>query len=126
MHIAKNKPDSLALLSGDDPLTLPMLACGAKGVISVVANAYPETFSGMVRAALRGDWQKARELHFTLLDLYPWLFVDGNPAGVKAALETMGLCSKEVRLPLSTIQKDHFRLLKAEIQKIEQNEPVKT
>jgi len=126
MHIAKNKPDSLALLSGDDPLTLPMLACGAKGVISVVANAYPETFSGMVRAALQGDWHKARERHFSLLDLYPWLFVDGNPAGVKAALETMGLCSKEVRLPLSSIQKDHFRLLKAEMRKIEQSEPVRT
>jgi len=126
MHILKNKPDTFTVLSGDDPLTLPLLACGARGVISVIANAYPKPFSGMVRAALQGDWPTARKRHYALLDLYPWLFVDGNPAGVKAALETLGLCGKEVRLPLTPLEKDHHRHLKAEMLRMMEEEQIRT
>lgn len=103
MTIAKYKPDSLTLLSGEDPLTLPIMACGGRGVISVIANATPRILSNMIKAALKGDFEEARALHFQLLDVHPWLYVDGNPAGIKAALEMMGLCRREVRLPLTEL-----------------------
>lgn len=106
MRILKNKPPHLAVLSGDDPLTLPLLGCGAHGVISVIANACPAIFSNMVRAALNNDWDTARQLNNVLLDVHPWLYVEGNPVGIKAAMEIMGLCSREVRIPLTAMSEE--------------------
>lgn len=103
MRIIKNKPEHLMVLSGDDPLTLPLLACGAEGVISVIANAYPAHFSGMVDAALRNDWPMARRLNENLLDVHPHLYAEGNPAGIKGALEILGFCNRETRLPLTAL-----------------------
>ncbi len=101
MRIIKHKPKNFMLISGDDNLTLPLLACGADGVISVVANAYPKDFSEMVRQALKGDYAKARHLHYKLTDITEQLFADGNPGGVKYVLEYLRICQRFVRLPLA-------------------------
>jgi 4-hydroxy-tetrahydrodipicolinate synthase len=94
------KPAHFSVLSGDDNLTLPMLACGMDGLISVIGNAYPQGYSDMVRACLAGDFAKARTLHYSFMNLVDLLFVDGNPAGVKYALQQLGVCGEELRLPL--------------------------
>ena len=96
-----------------------MLAAGANGVISVVANAYPEEFSNMVRMGLKGDFEKARELHFQLIDLINALFLDGSPAGIKAALEIKKLCRNELRLPLVGVNPEVYEKIKNLILKIE-------
>jgi 4-hydroxy-tetrahydrodipicolinate synthase len=118
MHILKNKPDHFRVLSGDDPTALPLVGCGGDGVISVIANAFPTEFSGMIRAALNRDLKEARHLNDLLLDIHPWLYIDGNPAGVKSLLYFMGLCSPEVRLPLAQMQPEHLSRLKEEMEKI--------
>jgi 4-hydroxy-tetrahydrodipicolinate synthase len=100
MQIIKYKPANFQVISGDDILTLPMLCIGGTGVISVVANAYPKQYSDMVRAALKADLKTANRLHYLLTDFINALFEEGSPAGVKAALEVMKICGKEVRLPL--------------------------
>ncbi len=117
MTIEKYRPDHFTLLSGEDPLTLPLLACGAKGVISVIANAIPTIFSNMVRAALAKDFDEARRQHFALLDIHPWLYIDGNPAGVKGALEILDLCTDEVRLPLTPLNSTHKKALRVAMEK---------
>jgi 4-hydroxy-tetrahydrodipicolinate synthase len=98
--ILKHRPDHFLVLSGEDPITLAMMACGSDGGISVIANALPKQFSDMIRAALNEDYVAARALNLLLHDVHPWLYVEGNPAGVKAALELQRICSREVRLPL--------------------------
>jgi 4-hydroxy-tetrahydrodipicolinate synthase len=105
-QVLKNRPADFLVLSGDDALTLPMLAAGADGVISVAANACPKEFSDMVRAGLAGDFTRAKELHFLLLDFMHTLFLDGSPSGIKAALELLNLCENELRLPLVPINAD--------------------
>ena len=118
MKIIKEKPAHFAVLSGDDPTAFSLIAAGGQGVISVMANALPEQFSEMVKTALNGDLSTARHINLQLLDLHPWLYVDGNPAGVKAALEILNLCSREVRLPLVPIQERNFLGLKKELEKV--------
>lgn len=100
MKIIKNRPKGFKVISGDDNLTLPMIACGGEGVISVVANAFPERFSNMVRAALAHDLKAARTMHYSLTDITDQLFADGNPGGVKHALSLLGITEPYVRLPL--------------------------
>jgi 4-hydroxy-tetrahydrodipicolinate synthase len=100
MKIIKYKPKDFLVISGDDALTLPILACGGDGVISVVANAYPKDFSEMVRQALAGNYTLAQKLHYRHTDIIEQMFADGNPAGVKQFLEIMKLCTAQVRLPL--------------------------
>lgn len=109
-EIIKNKPDSFDVISGDDALTFPMIACGAAGVISVIGNALPKEFSRMIRLEMRGEIESARKIHHKFTDLFNLLFVDGNPAGVKAMLHEMGMIENVLRLPLvptrlTTIQK---------------------
>lgn len=99
-EIIKNKPAGFDVISGDDALTFPMIACGAVGVISVIGNALPREFSRMVRLELRGEYAAAREIHHRFTDLFNLLFVDGNPAGVKAMLHEMGMVENVLRLPL--------------------------
>lgn len=111
MDIVKSKPNDFLVISGDDILTLPMLSFGIDGVISVLGNACPRPFSDMVRHALNGDFTTAAQLHFSLLEIMNLLFVEGNPAGVKAALEVQNICSKEVRLPLVQFsEKNHINM----------------
>ena len=97
---AKGIPPDFFLLSGDDPTALAFISNGGKGVFSVIANVFPSAFSSMVRYALAGEWGHARNLHYKLLDLHHWLYVEGNPIGIKEALAYKGLCEAEVRLPL--------------------------
>ena len=99
-RIIKYKPDEFMVISGDDGVTLPMMALGAAGVISVVANAYPKGFSDMVRLCLKGKFKEATEYHFRYLDIIHSLFAEGSPSGVKAYMSEMGLCKNTFRLPV--------------------------
>jgi 4-hydroxy-tetrahydrodipicolinate synthase len=99
------------VLSGDDPMTLPLIALGGRGVISVASNVAPGAVSDMVRALLEGDWERGRELHFELLPLFRALFVETNPIPVKTAASLLGLCSDEMRLPLVPMEGENLRLL---------------
>jgi 4-hydroxy-tetrahydrodipicolinate synthase len=100
MDIINRKPNDFVVLSGDDALTLPIIACGGEGVISVVGEAAPRKFSNMVRAAMANRMEEARKLHYDLLDFTDLLFAEGNPAGVKAALAHYGIMNNNVRMPL--------------------------
>lgn len=100
MQIINNRPKNFLVISGDDNLTLPIIACGGDGVISVVANACPKDFSDMVRAAMHDDLNTARKLHYKLMDFTDLLFADGNPGGIKYALSLMKIIDTYVRLPL--------------------------
>ncbi len=118
MKIIKGKPKNFLVLSGDDFITLPLIAAGGDGVISVIANTTPRPFTDMVRAALRQDMPTAQQLNLKLLELYKLLFIEGNPVGVKAALELQGLCSREVRLPLVPMTEQGVHLIMAEMEKV--------
>ena len=98
--ILKNKPAHFDVISGDDGITFPLMTLGASGVISVIGNALPKEFGRMVRLALNGDYRSALEIHHKFTELFELLFVDGNPAGVKAMLHSLGLIENELRLPL--------------------------
>lgn len=98
--IIKNKPAHFDVISGDDGITFPLITLGAVGVISVIGNALPAEFSRMVRLALNGGYESARTIHHKFAELFKLLFVDGNPAGVKAMLHAMGLIENQLRLPL--------------------------
>jgi 4-hydroxy-tetrahydrodipicolinate synthase len=100
MKIIKYRPDNFLIISGDDNLTLPLIASGADGVISVVANAYPKDFSDMVRFALVHDLKNAQKLHYKLMEITEQLFADGNPGGVKVVLAKKKITQPTVRLPL--------------------------
>ncbi|MBX2890763.1 MAG: 4-hydroxy-tetrahydrodipicolinate synthase [Saprospiraceae bacterium] len=118
MKIIKGKPKDFLVLSGDDFITLPLIATGGDGVISVIANTTPRAFTDMVRAALRNDMPTAQKLNLKLLELYKLLFLEGNPVGVKAALELQGLCGREVRLPLVPMSEQGVHLIMAELEKL--------
>ncbi len=105
MEILRNKKDDFYLLSGDDALTYPLMTLGAEGVISVVANAYPKAFSTMVSLIGKGDYQKAKEIHYSLLPFINLIFADGNPSGIKAALDKMEILKNNLRLPLVKVKK---------------------
>lgn len=98
--VIKNKPKDFLVISGDDCITFPLITMGAVGVISVIGNAFPSEFSRMVRLALSGDYESARQIHHRFTELFDLLFVDGNPAGVKCMLSMMGYIDNKLRLPL--------------------------
>ena len=100
MQIVKNKPEDFLVISGDDNISLGLMAYGFDGVISVVGQAFPKIFSEMVRQCLKGNFTEARKLHFKLNDITDMLFAEGNPAGVKYALHLQDICKSYVRLPL--------------------------
>jgi 4-hydroxy-tetrahydrodipicolinate synthase len=107
MEILRHRPAGFGVWSGDDNLTLPLIALGADGIISVVANEAPRMFSDMVRAALKGKFADARTLHYRLLHLMNANFVESNPIPVKAALAMMGMIDENYRLPLVPLGDDH-------------------
>ena len=113
MEIARNKPDDFSLLSGDDAITLPLMALGGDGCISVVANQVPRQFSDLVRACLKNKWEKARAIHNVLLPLMNINFIESNPIPVKASLAMMGLIEEVYRLPLVAIGSRNREALQA-------------
>ena len=116
--IVRDAPKSFSLLSGDDPTAMACISVGGRGVISVIANVFPKTFSSLIRSALSGDYVSARKNHDTLLDLHHWLYVEGNPVGIKEAAEIKGLCSAELRLPLVRMSAGNKARLSDEMQKL--------
>ena len=111
-QVIKNKPDEFMVISGDDPITLHMIAAGAEGLISVVANAYPEEYAEMVRLCLEGKFAEAQKLHYKYIDIITSMFAEGSPSGVKAYLSEMGLCQNTFRLPVWKVSEKHHAKIK--------------
>jgi 4-hydroxy-tetrahydrodipicolinate synthase len=118
IEIVKDRPKDFLVISGDDVLTLPIIACGGDGVISVIANAMPKDFSEMVRNALDDNFDKARKLQNKLLEVTKYIYVDGNPAGVKGLLSVMNVCSEYLRLPLVNVGKATLNKFEALLKEI--------
>jgi 4-hydroxy-tetrahydrodipicolinate synthase len=118
MDIIHDAPKNFLVLSGDDALTLPLIAGGMSGVISVIANAFPVEFSSMVRHALKGDMDKARKIHYALLPFNNPLYAEGNPTGVKTCMELQGLCGGTLREPLLPGSADLQKQFKAALKKM--------
>ena len=116
-QLLKDKPADFMVISGDDPITLQMIAAGAVGVISVVANAYPAEFSQMVRDCLAGEFEKARPVHFKYIDIIASMFAEGSPSGVKAYMTEMGLCKNQFRLPVGPISDAHYKHIQSLMKK---------
>jgi 4-hydroxy-tetrahydrodipicolinate synthase len=108
MQILRDAPKDFLVVSGDDALALPQIACGMKGVISVAANAYPKEFSQMVRLCLNGDFTAAKKINDKLIEAYELMFAENNPAGVKAFMTKMGLIQNNLRLPLVPLSENLF------------------
>jgi 4-hydroxy-tetrahydrodipicolinate synthase len=122
-RILKHRPKDFMLISGDDALTLPIIAMGGEGVISVVGNALPAEFARLVHAAMKGDMAAARKEHLRLIELISLLFVEGNPGGIKEVMKALGLCGNHLRLPLvpvgkPTAEKLYHALADAELVKL--------
>ena len=117
MHILQNRPDDFLVVSGDDHITLPLIACGMDGVISVAANCFPKDFSDMVRHGLKGDFAAARPLHYKCLEGNDLLFEENNPAGVKAFLYEMGIIENVVRLPVVPLSEAVHQRIKLYLKK---------
>lgn len=109
--------DKIDVLSGDDFLTLPLMACGAKGVISVTANIMPRQVKAMVQAIRDNLWEEARKLHLELLNVHQAMFIESNPVPVKTSAALMGMCRPDVRLPLVAMQEETLNKLKAVLQR---------
>ena len=114
-QIIKMKPDHFLVLSGDDVTAPGLIACGGDGVISVISNLVPNQFSKLIHSAMEGDFKTASQIHLQLLDIHPLLYVEGNPVGIKAALEIMGRCTRDVRLPLAALSENNLLKLKQEL-----------
>lgn len=115
MEIAQGRPEGFLLISGDDNLSLPMMAVGGNGVISVSGQGFPSTFTAMVDAALNGDIKTANEMHYKLFNITQMLFEEGNPGGIKAVLKDRNICGSKMRLPLWPISEGLEARIKAEI-----------
>ncbi|MBT8273106.1 MAG: dihydrodipicolinate synthase family protein, partial [Bacteroidia bacterium] len=100
LELLKNKPEDFHIISGDDDLALAAVLAGGSGVISVIGQAFPNEFSTMINLGLEGDAKAAYKLHYQLMDLTSLIFSENNPAGIKAVLQGLNLCSSQVRLPL--------------------------
>ena len=117
-RIMRDKPEDFLVISGDDPVTLPMMALGAVGVISVIGNALPRQLSDMIRTCLDGDFTSAQKAHSDFIDFTAMMFAEGSPAGVKSALKYLGICGDTLRLPLVPVSKGLEGKIIAETQKL--------
>ena len=117
-RIIKNMPEDFFVTSGDDEVVIPMMSVGGHGVISVIGNALPSQFFQLIKSGLEGDYEKARELNNLVYDLHKWLYIEGNPVGIKTAMEIMGFCTNEVRLPLSPMSSDNYKYLERALRKV--------
>jgi 4-hydroxy-tetrahydrodipicolinate synthase len=118
MKIIRDKPEHFLLISGDDLLTLPVIAAGGSGVISVLANAYPGPWSEMVNHSLKNNVRSAREIQIRFLEMIELLFADGNPSGIKAILSVMNLCQNNLRLPLVPVNKTVYTRIQKAVEEI--------
>lgn len=107
-YILRDKPEGFLVLSGDDGLAFPQIAMGMDGVISVVGNAFPKKFSSLIKHAMAGNLEEARKLHLEMIEIIDTLFIEGNPGGVKAALEILGIIENSLRLPLAPISESAY------------------
>jgi 4-hydroxy-tetrahydrodipicolinate synthase len=117
MHILRNRPDDFLVVSGDDHVAMPLIACGMDGVISVAANCFPKDFSEMIRQSLKGNFVVARPLHYKCLEGCDLLFAENNPAGVKAFLYELGIIENIVRLPVVPLSDAIHQMIKAYLKK---------
>jgi 4-hydroxy-tetrahydrodipicolinate synthase len=117
-QIMRDKPADFMLISGDDPMALPMMSIGAVGVISVIGNAFPKRFSDMIRLCLQGDFKAAAPQHLKLIEFTRLCFAEGNPVGVKAALKQLGICDDNVRLPLVKASANLNALIAEQLQQL--------
>ncbi|MDW7997663.1 MAG: 4-hydroxy-tetrahydrodipicolinate synthase, partial [Bacteroidota bacterium] len=111
MELIAAAPEHFSVLAGDDALALPIIACGGVGVVSVISNYAPQQFGDCIRAALNGEWERARRLHYALFPLMQLNFVESNPIPVKAALAMLGMVEEAYRLPLTPLQSRHREML---------------
>ena len=118
MRIIKSKPENFGVISGDDMMTLPIIAAGGIGVISVLANAFPAQTSEMVNFSLKSNFKSAREIQFRFLEMIELLFIDGNPSGVKAMLNIMNLCQNSLRLPLVPVSRTVYTRIQKAIEEV--------
>ena len=118
MRIIKGKPENFLVISGDDMLTIPVIAAGGSGVISVLANSYPSECCELVNHALKNNFKSAREIHFRFLEIIELLFADGNPSGIKAFLSLMNLCQNNLRLPLVPVSKTIYSRIEKAVEEI--------
>ena len=117
MHILRDRPANFLVVSGDDHLAMPLIACGMDGVISVAANCFPKDFSEMIRYSLKNDFAAARPLHNKCLEGNDLLFAENNPAGVKAFLKELGIIENMVRLPVVPLSEGVYAKVKAYLKK---------
>ena len=118
MEIIKGKPEGFSVISGDDLMTLPVMSLGAIGVISVAGNACPGFMALLVKECLREDFVAGAKFHYQLMDFIHAIFLDGSPAGIKAALHIMGFCENVLRLPLVPVNKDVYAIIEDKITKL--------
>jgi 4-hydroxy-tetrahydrodipicolinate synthase len=118
MRIIKNKPDNFSVISGDDLMTIPIIASGGSGVISVLANAFPLATSELVTNSLKSNYKSAREIQLRYLEMIELLFIDGNPAGVKAMLSMMNLCLNNLRLPLVPVNRTIYTRIQKAVEEV--------
>jgi 4-hydroxy-tetrahydrodipicolinate synthase len=118
MKIIKGKPESFGVISGDDMLTIPVIAAGGIGVISVLGNAFPSACSELVNHALKSNFKSAREIHFRYMEMIDLLFTEGNPAGIKAMLSVMNICQNYLRLPLVSVSRPTLTRIQKAIEEI--------
>jgi 4-hydroxy-tetrahydrodipicolinate synthase len=118
MKIIKGKPENFNVISGDDMLTIPIIAAGGTGVISVLGNAFPAQCTEIVSNALKNNFKTARETQFRFLEMIELLFIEGNPAGVKAMMNIMNLCNNTLRLPLVTVSRSTYSRIQKAIEEI--------
>jgi len=121
MNIIKDKPVTFKVISGDDALTLPIIALGGMGVISVIANAFPAEISTMVKYALNGKMEEAKKIHYKFLPFIEAIFAEGSPSGVKAVLEILDISSNYLRLPLVPVSKDLYKKLEKMVKEVKDN-----
>ena len=118
MRIIRGKPESFSVISGDDMMTLPIIAAGGSGVISVLANAFPAQTSELVNHSLKSNLKSAREIQLRFLEMIELLFIDGNPSGVKAMLNIMNLCQNNLRLPLVPVNRTIYTRIQKAIDEV--------
>jgi 4-hydroxy-tetrahydrodipicolinate synthase len=121
MRIIKGKPDNFSVISGDDLMTIPIIASGGSGIISVLANAFPAATSDLVTNALKNNYKTAREIQLRYLEMIELLFIDGNPSGVKAMLSIMNISQNNLRLPLVPVNRTIYTRIQKAIEEVNKN-----